>query len=595
MSKNYVLGLHPYGHDSSIALIDLDNENIIAYNLERFTRVKHDFRFCDQLIREVVNKYEIREVVVASTEVSVDSINYFHNLHQFEITKKKILALGLLDKLSVAFLSSLFKALFLGFKYFRLKRLVLNYRFSKDVPAFSNYLRKKYEIPSVRFNDHHRSHAASSYFLCPWIPGSGDYILTLDGQGDDSCSKLFKFDNGLVELFTISNHHSFNLLYTRATAILGFTPNADEGKLEALACYSSDPRSSILYVDLMNIFQIDDNLGLKADWEKVGENISNISWQITDVERFLKKYFYSMEKEDFAAAVQTAYEDTFILFVKYLQKRFGFTGLLFSGGGFANVKLNMRLFESGILNKVFVCPAMGDDGIAIGCALERAYQLGYDLDWVRKKSMPYFGDAFSKLDVLSTLKIRSNEVLFEELDSDSFSLEAAKCIYEGQIIALYQGRMEFGPRALGNRSILGNPMLRTIRDDINLKFKKREYFQPFCPTFLEVDREVYFKSSYSNKHMTSAFSIREEFLNILPGIIHIDGTCRAQFLEYNDNPTYFDIITKFKSLSGYGVLLDTSFNIHGKTIVRTPDDAVDDFLSCSLDALFIEGFKVIRR
>ena len=155
--------------------------------------------------------------------------------------------------------------------------------------------------------------------------------------------------------------------------------------------------------------------------------------------------------------------------------------------------------------------------------------------------------------------------------------------------------MEFGPRALGNRSILANPLSESVKDDLNLKFKKREWFQPFCPSILIEEKDRLFTSAYNNKHMTCAFTLKNEFVTSLPGITHVDGTARAQFVSMTTNARLFNVLQEFKELTGFGVLLNTSFNIHGKTIVLTPRDALDDFMSCSIDVLYIGNFRVRRR
>lgn len=586
--EQYYVGIHPYGHDSSIAIIDLGRQDIYAYNLERFTRFKHDYRFCDLLIRDAVQNFEFTQIAVASNEVSVEIIQHFNNVYHYESILKHL----------KRYKNAKWKLLFHPksvINYYQLKSKVSTFRFIQDKSGFADFLKNMYSIKNVKFYDHHHSHALAAFYLCNWIPSDEDGIITLDGQGDGFCNKVYAISDGLKELMSTSNDFSFNMLYTRATAVLGFTPNADEGKLEALACYSSMPRKNTLYTDLLKVFSVDEDGKLNMDWSVIGYNISSVPNSLSRIEEFLRGYLIRMSKEDFAGAVQSAYEDLILNYVTAIQGRYRFKRMLFSGGGFANVKLNMKLFESGLFEKVYVCPAMGDDGIAIGCALSNAAENGADINWVRKISIPYFGQAFSSSEVIEVLLKNSDVVGFEELDADSFVNDVANSIYQGKIVALFQGRMEYGPRALGNRSILASPLVASIRDDINMKFKRREYFQPFCPTFLEKDRNFYFSKSYGNKHMTSAFTIKEEYKSVLPSVVHVDGTCRAQFLEEDDNPNYYRIIEKFKELSGHGVLLDTSFNIHGKTIVRTPQDAVDDYLNCGLDFLYFEGIKVYRK
>ena len=171
---------------------------------------------------------------------------------------------------------------------------------------------------------------------------------------------------------------------------------------------------------------------------------------------------------------------------------------------------------------------------------------------------------------------------------------AAKSVSEGKICALFHGKMEFGPRALGNRSIVGNPMIEDTRTIINSKVKMRPSYQPFCPSILEEERERLFSNSFSHKHMAIAFRMRDEFIKDLPCAVHIDGTARPQFVSEEDNPSYFAYLKALKEITGYGVSLNTSFNLHGRTIVRTPEDAIVDYIDCNIDELYIEGYRVMK-
>jgi carbamoyltransferase len=235
---------------------------------------------------------------------------------------------------------------------------------------------------------------------------------------------------------------------------------------------------------------------------------------------------------------------------------------------------------------------MADDGLAIGSAILTAINLGQDVSWLKDFSMPYFGDSYSRQQVKEALDGFDN-IVYEDLGYD-WPKEAAKSVSKGKICALFHGRMEFGPRALGNRSIIANPMLEDTRKKINSNIKKRPSYQPFCPSILEDERERLFKDSFPHKHMAIAFRMRDEFIDDLPCAVHVDGTARPQFVEEKDNPQYYLYLKTLKKITGYGVSLNTSFNLHGRTIVRSPKDAVIDFIDCNLDELFIEGYRVKR-
>jgi len=257
-----------------------------------------------------------------------------------------------------------------------------------------------------------------------------------------------------------------------------------------------------------------------------------------------------------------------LAYIEKAKNRFGGDNLCVAGGGFANVKLNKKIFESELFDNFYIFPAMGDDGAALGALILGHLEFDDDINWLREVKMPFFGPEATEFEIASTLEFSAYPINYQKISTEMPEM-LARDLYEGKLCALFQGKMEYGPRALGHRSILANPLLPEIKNELNLKFKKREWFQPFCPSILEIERDRLFESAYQNRHMTCAFQLKEEFVSKLPGIAHIDGTARAEFLSLEDEPTFYQVIEKFKELSGFGVLLNTSFNIHGKTIVLT--------------------------
>ena len=255
--------------------------------------------------------------------------------------------------------------------------------------------------------------------------------------------------------------------------------------------------------------------------------------------------------------------------------------------------MSINIYERTNFKNIYVLPPMADDGLAIGSAILTAIVLGQDVSWLKDFEMPYFGDSYTREQVKKVLDSYNN-ITYEDL-KDNWPHEAAISVSEGKICSLFQGKMEFGPRALGNRSIIANPMLEDTRQKINSTVKRRPHYQPFCPSILEEERERLFKNSFSHKHMAIAFRMKDEFIKDLPCAVHVDGTARPQFVEEKDNPNYYRFLKALKDITGYGVSLNTSFNLHGRTIVRTPEDAVVDFIDCNIDELFIEGYRVKRK
>ena len=300
-------------------------------------------------------------------------------------------------------------------------------------------------------------------------------------------------------------------------------------------------------------------------------------------------------RPDLAATVQAFVEVVMADYIGALLDKTGSSNLCVGGGVFANVMLNRRLAEL-VNNRIYIAPAMGDDGSAQGAAIAAMMEdeKGTDRSWLRKLTMPYFGTSYTPNEVRAILQRFNHSLTVAEM-GDQLVTEVARRITSGQIGAIFYGRMEFGPRALGNRSIVASARNKCTRDRINFDIKKRPRFQPVCPAVLDEEIDRLFMNAYLNKHMTCAFSMRPQYRDILPSAIHVDGTARAQFVCQEDNPWLWSLLRQVKAIEGFGVIVNTSFNIHGKAIVESPLHAVYDFLESGLDFLAIEGFLVIRK
>ena len=379
---------------------------------------------------------------------------------------------------------------------------------------------------------------------------------------------------------------SIGHVYTSFTEAMGFIGRADEGKVEALACFGNSDTE--LYRTLRSHVKVNglDLIVTNPDLLK------RYPWEIESIFRpMVAKY----GDQDTAAAIQRVLEEVGVELVQNVVDQTGKKKIAFSGGVFANVKLNLRVFEQvDGLDDIYVFPAMGDDGNAAGSALLRAQELGWNLAEFTKSPMPYFGPEFGQDAIKAALDQKAHLVNAEYV-GDEWPERTAQLVYDGNIVAIYHGRMEFGPRALGNRSILTDPRSLEIKERLNLKVKRRKWFQPLCPSILESERPRLFAQSYPNKHMTCAFRLKPEFHKELPAVTHVDGTARPQFLEEKDNPKYFRLIREFQKLSGYGVVLNTSFNMHGRAMVMTPADALQDFLDCGMDYVVLDGWIVKKK
>lgn len=262
-------------------------------------------------------------------------------------------------------------------------------------------------------------------------------------------------------------------------------------------------------------------------------------------------------------------------------------------GVISNVILNLNIYERTGFKNIYIFPWVSDEWTAAWAAILKSIDLWYDVSWLKLHKMPYWWDEYSKNNVYKELNKNKwqNKIKFKYLWKNWYKT-AALNVSKGKIIALFNGKMEFWPRALGNRSIVANPCIKWVKNKINWTVKKRSNFQPFCPSVLEVEREKLFEKSFKHKHMIMAFRMKKKYHNILSEAIHIDWTARPQFIEQEDNLLYYNLISEVKKYTGYWIIINTSFNLHWRTIVRTPEDAITDFIDCKIDVLYIEGYEV---
>ena len=605
-----IVGTKYCGHDSALCLLDTEQKTVFAMSTERVTRIKHDFLDITPILSEykfdsvdyVAHSYndfedkshdgELREKMTYNKDIekairSIVNPTYIKDLNVTRPEKNRLI----------------FKSLFTNFSavksYYgaKFKRALVKETPEGNKQAFTSYIKNnfnKYNLypKEVFFYEHHLCHAIPSYYLSPFN-GSKALALTIDGQGDGFFSKLYSFKSDTeYELIGQSSadflgsgdwYLSIGRIYNYFTQAMDLRPNSDEGKVEALAAFGKADKG--LLAQLKEATLIDkESLSINYDIDKI--------LPFYDID-FLKQHRAKMGDENFCAVVQTYLEDTIVDYLNFAYEKHPISNLCLSGGVAANIIMSLNIYERTNFKHIYVLPPMGDDGLAIGSAILTALEVGEDTSWLKDYTMPYFGDEYTRDQVKSALDTFDN-IVVDDLEN-SWPEEAAKSVAAGKICSLFHGKMEFGPRALGNRSIIGNPMLEDTRQRINSTVKRRPSYQPFCPSILEEERERLFKDSFSHKHMAIAFRMKKEHIKNLPCAVHVDGTARPQFVEEKDNPNYYRYLKELKNIMDYGVSLNTSFNLHGRTIVRTPQDAVVDFIDCNLDELFIEGYRVTRK
>jgi len=605
-----IVGTKFYGHESALCLLDTRQKTVFAMSTERVTRIKHDsigispilqaydFKDIDCVTHSMAdfeNKgkdNELRGKMTCNKELELLIRSFYKPLYIKDLnitkkTRKKIILKSIISNFPGVV------------KYYliRIKRALIIENALKNKVTLTKYIRKTFNkfnlFPKeIEFIDHHLCHSSAAYFLSPYNSEKA-LSLTIDGKGDGFFSKLYLFNGNNHELigesyasFFGGGDHcylSIGHIYQNFTEAMDLRANNDEGKVEALAAFG------IADQDLLN--QLKDATIIDSDSLSINFDINKIK-PFYDI-NYLKAKRSNLGDENFCSVVQNYLEDTIVDYLNFAYEKYPIKNLCLSGGVAANIIMSLNIYEKTHFKNIYVLPPMGDEGTALGGAILKATQLNKDVSWLKDYVMPYFGDEYSREQVKSALDT-FDSIIVEDQNS-KWPEEAAKSVAEGKICSLFHGRMEFGPRALGNRSIIGSPMIEDTRQRINSTVKRRPSYQPFCPSILEEERERLFKNSFSHKHMAIAFRMREEFISDLPCAVHVDGTARPQFVEEQDNPSYYRYLKALKKITGYGVSLNTSFNLHGRTIVRTPEDAVVDFIDCNLDELFIEGYKVTRK
>jgi len=605
-----IVGTKFYGHESALCLLDTKQKTVFAMSTERVTRIKHD----SIGISPILQAYDFKDI-----DCVTHSMADFENKGRDNELRGKMTCNKDLELLIRSFYNPLYikdlniskktrkiiilKSIISNFPgvcnyyFIRVKRALIKENSLNNKITLTKYIRKTFNKFSlfpkeIEFIDHHLCHACAAYFLSPYSSEKA-LSLTIDGKGDGFFSKLYLFNGNdheligesLASFFGDGDHCYLSIghIYQNFTEAMGLRANNDEGKVEALAAFGSADQN--LLNQLKDATFIDEkSLSINFDINKIKP--------FYDI-NFLKSKRSIIGDENFCSVVQNYLEDTVVDYLNLVYEKYPIKNLCLSGGVAANIIMSLNIYEKTNFNNIYVLPPMGDEGTALGGAILKATQLNKDISWLKDCVMPYFGDEYSREQVKTALDT-FDSIIVEDQNAN-WPEEAAKSVAEGKICSLFHGRMEFGPRALGNRSIIGSPMMEDTRQRINATVKRRPSYQPFCPSILEEERERLFKNSFSHKHMAIAFRMRQEFVNDLPCAVHVDGTARPQFVKEQDNPNYYRYLKELKYITGYGVSLNTSFNLHGRTIVRTPKDAVVDFIDCNLDELYIEGYKVTRK
>ncbi|MDP3940230.1 MAG: carbamoyltransferase [Deltaproteobacteria bacterium] len=560
----HILGISAFYHDSAACLLR-DGEIVAAASEERFTRKKHDSDFPEHAVNFVLRE----------AGIGVGDLDY----------------VGFYDKPLVKFERIVTTYLSTFPRSFR--------SFSKAIPLWlgeklwtRHNIKRDLEFEGeVLFIQHHQSHAASAFMVSPFEEAA---VLTVDGVGEWATASYGLGKGNKLELFKeIRFPHSLGLLYSAFTYYLGFKVNSAEYKVMGAAPYGKP-----VYYDLI----MDELLTLREDGSfKLNMKYFAYDYGLRMTNRRFDKLFGGPPREpetrleqrhwDLAASVQKVTEEVVLRMARHLHEVTGQENLCMAGGVALNCVANGRLLREGPFKRLFVQPAAGDAGGALGVA---SFIYHHILDHERKWVMPhaYWGPGYSTDEIRSYLV--DNGIKHHELDREELVKRTARLIADQNVVGWFHGRMEFGPRALGNRSILADARNPDNKDVVNHKIKFRESFRPFAPSVLRERCADYFELDSESPYMLIVAQVRPDKREI-PSVTHLDGSARIQTVAREQNPLYYDLIKAFDDLTGCPVIINTSFNVRGEPIVCTPADAYLCFMRTNMDHLVLDRFLLDKK
>jgi carbamoyltransferase len=545
-----VLGVNCFSHDTSACLL-VDGAVVAIGEQERFDRDQHTKHFPHLAIAYCLEQ----------AGVGIDQLDAVAFAHHAGVD----LARGAVD--AVARLAP--KRL--AAQAYTDARLVLKERSFRRTWGYRG---KVFHV------GHHKAHSASAFFSSPFDRAA---VLSLDRGGDFlSTTMSIGEGNRLSELGAVRNPHSLGEVYTAFTWLLGFRPNADEGKLMGLAPYGRD----VLAKDIRDLIHLTADGKFKVDlrWFKYQREGSPFSPR--GLARFGSPRVPESEitdrHKDLAYAAQDLIEEAGLHVARAVHQATGLTRLCLAGGVALNSVMNARLLAEAGFDEMFVQPAASDAGNALGAAAWVWHEeLGNPRSWAMEH--PFWGPSWTEKQAAAALTMRGLE--FRKVQDPS--AEAARRIADGRVVGWFQGRAEIGPRALGNRSILADPRRAEMKDVVNERIKRREGFRPFAPSVLDEHGSEYFERYSHNPFMLLVLPVRQDKRSVIPAVTHVDGTGRMQSVSAGFNASYHRLISEFGRITGVPVVLNTSFNLRGEPMVNRPEEAVDDFLRSEMDALFL--------
>ena len=592
-----ILGISAYYHDSAAALVS-DGVIVAAAQEERFSRKKHDARFPTGAIKSCLSQAGI-------SLADVDEIVFYD---------KPLVKFERLLETYLSYAPKGFRSFIAAMPVWLKEKLYLKATLKKEFAALGGMTVK--ELPALLFAEHHQSHAASAFYPSPFEKAA---VMCLDGVGEWATTSVWLGDgHSLTPQWELDFPHSLGMLYSAFTYYTGFRVNSGEYKLMGLAPYG-EPK----YVDLI----LDNLIDLKADGTfRLNMKYFNYATGLTMTNNRFAKLFgapartpetkIAQKEMDIARSIQEVTEEVVLRLSRTVHKELGVDYLCLAGGVALNCVANGRILREGPFKDIWIQPAAGDAGGALGAALvawhdyhDKPRQVnGHD-----SMSGSYLGPRFSNDEVGTELDKLG--AVYTRMDDAALASKLAEVLEGEKVVGWFVGRMEFGPRSLGGRSIIGDPRSEKMQSVMNLKIKYRESFRPFAPVVLAEDVSEYFTLDRPSPYMLIVAPVKEELrvpmtdeqnqlfgidkINLkrssIPAVTHVDYSARVQTVHEETNPRFHEVLQQFKQLTGCSVLVNTSFNVRGEPIVATPEDAYRCFMRTEMDYLVVENYIMAKQ
>ena len=591
----YILGISAFYHDSAAALIE-DGKIISAAQEERFSRKKHDARY----------PFNAVDFILKSNNLKLNDIDHI------VFFEKPFLKFERLLETYLAFAPRGFKSFSLSMPiWLREKLFQKKFLFDKLKLHDKNFK----NIDKIKFSEHHYSHAASAFFPSPF---ENAVVLTLDGVGEWATTTVAIGKKNKLEMIKeIHFPHSLGLLYSAFTYYTGFKVNSGEYKVMGLAPYGSPKFKSLILEKLIDLKE-DGSFKLNMDYFNYATGLTMTNKKFSELfgkpVRDPKKDRLTQFHMDIAASIQSVTEEIVLRLTKSVATEYKINNLCLAGGVALNCVANGKILKEKIFKDLWIQPAAGDAGGSLGAALAYWYKELKNPREIFKDQMQgsYLGPKYDDQEISENLKKLNAK--FKKFSSEEIIKITAKELSSSKTVGWFQGKMEFGPRALGGRSILADPRSEKMQKDLNLKIKFRESFRPFAPSVLREAVSEWFNLNYDSPYMLLVADVEKskqvsmtdmdkklfgiDKLNIkrstIPAVTHVDYSARIQTVHKNTNPKYYDLINEFNNITKCPVLVNTSFNVRGEPIVCSIEDAFNCFMGTNLDILVIENFIMFK-